>query len=209
MVRTLFSAIFWPALLLFYSGSAHAWSTYVELGTSLGSLTTGGPAVGLPASTVTNRGFCGGLSFFAPVTSPKNFFHFELGLQNRMYFLSDAATQNLALITTNLAVRFELYRLYVGGGYSPFAMTSINGPMSLKPASSHTSWFAEGGVIWRVVPELQIVAVFAEEFGLTPASPKPGTEYGLRFRFPLAPYSTVGDASSKFDGFRYPFGFMK
>ena len=112
MVRTLFLAIFWPVLLLFHYENAHAWSSYIELGTSIGNLTSGGPAVGLPASTVTTKGFCGGLSFFVPVTSPKNFFHFELGLQNRMYFVADTTNKNLGLLTTNLAVRFEFYRLY-------------------------------------------------------------------------------------------------
>jgi len=213
-VRTLFLAIFWPALLFLSTEKALAWSTYIELGTSLGSLSNPGPYFGLPASTTTNKGFAGGLSFFCPITSPKNFFHFELGLQNRIYLLSTAAaagasSQNLSMMSTNLAARFEFSRFYVGAGYAPLGWSSTNGPLSIKPATSNTSWFAEGGIIWRVVPELQIVAVFAEEFGLSPRSPAPGTEYGFRFRFPLSPYSSPGDASSKFDGYRYPFGFMK
>jgi len=188
---------------------AFAWSTYVELGASLGSLSTANSYFGLPASVSFNNGFCGGVSFYVPVTSPKNFFHFELGVQDRMYFLSDSASKDLAMDTINIAARFEIYRFFIGAGYAPIDLASTNGPTALAVKSGSTSWFGEGGYIWRVVPELQIVAAFAMEYGLSPHSPSPATEYGLRFRFPLSPYSSAGDASSKFDGYRYPFGFMK
>ena len=214
-MRTLFLAIFWPALLLIHSETALAWSPYTELGTSLGKLSSFDQFFGLATSgTTSNMGFCGSFSFYMPVTSPRNFFHFELGLQNRMYFVSNTTPQmNLAMLTTNIAMRFELSRFFVGGGYAPFTLDSISGLSGLKRNSNVTSFFLEGGVIWRVVPELQIVATYAREYGILPGggsrSPSPATEYGLRFRFPLSPYSSPSDASSKFDGFRYPFGFMK
>ncbi len=136
--------------------------------------------------------------------------HFELGLQNRMYFVSTPSPQmDITMLTTNIAMRFELYRFFVGAGYAPFTLASASGPMSIHTNPNVTTFFLEGGAVWRVVPELQIVATYAMEYGATPKSPSPGTEYGLRFRFPFSPYDSVGDASSKFDGFRYPFGIMK
>lgn len=208
-MRTLLKAIFWPALLLLHTEAALALGPYVELGTSLGKLSSLDSFFGLSTTgTSSNMGFCGGLSFFVPVTSTKNIFHFDLGLQNRMYFVS-TTSQDLAMMTTNIAARFEFYRFYVGAGYAPFMLGSTSGVMSLRPKSGYTSFFGEGGLIWRVVPELQIVATYGMEYGLNPRSPSPATEYGLRFRFPISPYANVGDASSKFDGFRYPFGFMK
>ena len=216
-MRTLFLAIFWPSLLLFYSGTAHAWSSYFELGTSLGKISNGNSFFGLTSGAESsNTGFCGSFSFYVPVTSPHNFFHFELGLQNRLTLVSIASPhKDLSMLTPNISMRFELYRFYVGGGYAPMTLVSSggSGPSGLHPNTGTTAYFFEGGLIWRVVPELQIAATYAMEYGITAAggshSPSPATEYGLRFRFPLSPNAAAGDASSKFDGFRYPFGIMK
>lgn len=207
-MNALIRAVFWPALLLLQSQAAYAWSTYVELGAGLGKLSNVDSFFGTSGAGNSNMGFCGGLSFYVPVTSPKNIFHFELGIQNRMYFVS-TSSQDLAMISSNIAARFEFYRFYVGAGYSPIHFASTAGPLSLSVKPGASSFFGEGGLIWRVVPELQIVLSYAMEYGISPKSPSPGSEYGLRFRFPLSPYSSVGDASSKFDGFRYPFGIMK
>ncbi len=127
-----------------------------------------------------------------------------------MYFVSSTTPKlDLAMLSTNIAMRFEFYRFYVGGGYAPFTLAGTSGPTSFHTNPTATTYFLEGGVIWRVVPELQIVATYAMEYGISPKSPSPGTEYGLRFRFPISPYASAQDASGKFDGFRYPFGFMK
>lgn len=127
-----------------------------------------------------------------------------------MYFVSSSTPQlDITMLTTNIAMRLQFYRFFVGGGYAPFTLASSSGPLAIHTNPNVSTFFAEGGVIWRVVPELQIVATYAMEYGVSPKSPAPGTEYGLRFRFPLSPYESVGDASSKFDGFRYPFGIMK
>lgn len=204
-MRKLLRAIIWPAFLLFLTPAAHAWSPYVELGTSLGKLSNSGTFFNVTNGN-SNFGFCGGLSFYMPVTSPKNFFHFDLGVQNRMYFVSTSAN-DLTRISVNLGLRLEISRFFVGGGYGPFALASTSGALAVQPRSPSSSWFAEGGLIWRVVPELQIALAVAMESGISPALT--GMEYGLRFRLPLSPKESTGDASSKFDGFRYPFGFMK
>lgn len=201
--------------MLFFSESALAWSTYMELGTSLGKITQGNRAFGLTSGAdSSNLGFCGSVSFYVPVTSPRNFAHFELGIQNRMYFVSNSSPQyDLSMLTPNIAIRFELSRFYAGAGYAPMLLKSTEGVMSLKPSAGTTSYFMEAGAIWRVVPELQIALTYAMEYGIVSGggdhSPSPATEYGLRFRFPLSPYSGAAEASSKFDGFRYPFGIMK
>ena len=198
-------------LVFLGSPSAKAWSPYLELGTSLGKLSNYDPWFGASTTgSTSNLGFMGSFNFYMPMTSPKNIFHFEIGLQNRMHFVStENPKSNLVYISNNFALRFELDRFFVGAGYTPFHLTSNSGLLSVKPSAVTNTYFIEGGVIWRVVPELQIVATMSMEYGLTEKTPSPASEYGLRFRFPLDPYSTVGDASSKFDGFRYPFGIMK
>lgn len=213
-MRTLLNAIFWPAIIFLHTESAFGWSAYFELGTSLGKLTSVDRFLGQSTAISSNLGFCGSFSAYLPVTSPQNIFHFELGLQNRMYFVSSSEPQmDIAALSVNLAARVQFYRFFVGAGYAPITLASTSGPFGLHSNPNVTSYFLEGGAIWRVVPELQIVAVYAVEYGTIPGggskSPSPGTEYGLRFRFPFAPYDSVGDASSKFDGFRYPFGIMK
>lgn len=190
-------------------------SPYFELGSSLGKLTELDRYFGFTSTgTSSNLGFCGSFSFYVPITSPRNFFHFDLGLQNRMYFVSSTNPDyDLSLVTTNVALRLEISRFYIGGGYGPFTLVSQNGPLKLRTNPNVTSFFVEGGLIWRVVPELQIVATYAQEYGIIPGetnrSPSPASEYGLRFRFPLSPYSTPGGGAADYDGFRYPFGFMK
>jgi hypothetical protein len=212
-VKSLFQAFFWSALFLFPTESVNA-SPYFELGTSLGKLSSYDQFFGQTTTgNSSNLGFCGSLSFYVPVTSPKNIIHLDLGLQNRMYFVSNSSPQtDLAMVSVNIAARLEFYRFFVGAGYSPLSLVSTSGPLSLHSNSGATGYFGEGGVIWRVVPELQIVATYAMEYGTTSAgtkSPSPASEYGLRFRFPISPYKSAGDASDKFDGFRYPFGIMR
>ena len=212
-MKTLFHAFFWSAFLLLSPKGVNA-SPYVELGTSLGKLSSYDQFFGQSTTgSSSNLGFCGSLSFYVPVTSPKNIIHLDLGLQNRMYFVSNSSPQtDLAMVSVNIAARIEFYRFFVGAGYAPLSLVSTSGPMSLHNNSGATSFFGEGGLIWRIVPELQVVATYAMEYGTASSGskcPSPASEYGLRFRFPLNPNASVGDASSKFDGFRYPFGFMK
>lgn len=204
-------------MMLIYAISAQAGtgSAYTELGASLGHISSGDQYFGLSSgASSTNSGFAGSISLYVPVTPTRLPIHLDLGLQNRMYFLSiDTPQTNLAMLSTNVSARINLLsRFYVGGGYAPITFKSTNGPLGLRNNANVTSYFFEGGAIWRVVPELQIAATFAMEYGMTGSgaqSPSPAREYGLRFRLPLFPYSSKEDASGKFDGFRYPFGFMK
>ena len=110
------------------------------------------------------------------------------------------------MFTPNIAARFEFWRFYVGGGYAPKVL------IDFKPYQGSTAYFMEGGLIWKVIPEFQIAATIALEYGIPASggvSPSPSTEYGLRFRFPLNPNDYSGGKGVNFDGFRYPFGIMK
>jgi hypothetical protein len=161
-------------------------------------------------------GFVGSFSVYLPY-KPHKLFHFDFGLQNRLTTSSaqePGGTNNaLMMFTPNIAVRAEFWRIFVGGGFSPLPYS--NKPSgsfgTLRPMPKTTSYFIETGLIWRVIPEFQIVLVGAVEIASVngTAAPNPSTEYGLRFRFPLNPNDYSGKTGVKFDGFRYPFGVMK
>ena len=85
-------------------------------------------------------------------------------------------------------------------------------PVDFSPYSGAFSYYAEGGLIWRVVPEFQICLSATMEYGRPPSgnvSPNPAMEYGLRFRFPLDPKEFGAASGVEWDGFRYPFGIMR
>jgi hypothetical protein len=215
-VKRTFAILF--ASLLFspfwYAHDARA-TAYIEVGTSIATMSNGGNYFGQSDAQSTGTGFLGSFSFYTPITSERHFFHFELGLQNR--FLTTSASsdsQPLALASVDPAIRLQISRFYVGGGYTPlnFVSKAGSGLSSLHLAPSTSSYFLEVGGIWRVTPEFQVVATVAREYGLPPGggmSPSPINEYGLRFRFPLNPVENAHRTASDFDGFRYPFGFMK
>ncbi len=198
---------------LLFNLSAWALNPYIEAGTSLGRMSGAGDFFKDPAANSTGSGFVGSFSLYFPVTNERNFFHLDLGLQNRLNLNSTTAGSSLAMASVNLGLRIEFSRFFVGAGYSPIDFTSKagQGATSLQIYPGSRSYFLEGGVIWRVVPELQICAAYAVEFGQVAGSrsPNPASEYGLRFRFPLNPHEGGGKSAVKFDGFRYPFGVMK
>jgi hypothetical protein len=205
-----------PFILLFslFSGSfAYATGPYIEAGTSLGRMSGAGKYFQDSNADSTGSGFLGSFSLYFPVTSDRNFFHFDLGVQTRLATNSTTSGESLAMASINIAARLEISRFFVGGGYAPldFVSKSGGGLTSLHSYASTHSYFLEGGVIWRVIPELQIAAAYGLEFGLPSGgrSPSPASEYGLRFRFPLSPKEGGGKRGVDFDGFRYPFGVMK
>jgi hypothetical protein len=188
--------------ILCIGGLAQA-SPYFEVGTSVGTLKNGDAFFNKSGSSSSGLGFIGSFNFYVPITSLKRMIHLDLGIQNRFTIASNANGDSFQMVTPNLALRIEIWRLYVGGGYAPVA---IGG----NPGAS--AYFGEGGLIWKVIPEFQIAATAALEFGTPKAggtSPNPIMEYGLRFRFPINPKEVAGGSGVDFDGFRYPFGFMK
>ena len=186
-------------------------SPYFDVGTSIGTVSNGDTF--FQQTTVSGSSFVGSFNFYIPVTSQNNFAHIDLGLQNRLTSFTTASSQALAMASTSLAIRIEFWRFYAGAGYAPLTFTSKPGAgiMGLQTNSGATAYFGEAGVLWRVVPEFQIALTYALEYGV----PKSGSglltssEMGLRFRFPMSPKEGGGKSEVKFDGFRYPFGFMK
>jgi hypothetical protein len=116
--------------------------------------------------------------------------------------------------SSELATRLQVGRFYVGAGYAPLTYVTKpdQGITSLHVNSGTRAYFFEGGLIWRLIPELQIALTYSREYELS-QNPGSGTpvvaEYGLRFRFPLNPSEYEHAGKVDFDGFRYPFGFMK
>ena len=206
----IFGLLSLPALSL----SAHA-GFYIEAGTSMGTLSNGQSFFGQSDAASTKSGFLGSLSLYKPITSERNFFHFELGIQNRVLTTSGSTLGSpLAMGSSEFGTRLQISRFYVGGGYTPFTYVSKpgDGITSLHLNGGTSAYFFEAGLIWRVIPELQIVAAYSREYGLPSqggVSPAPVAEYGLRFRFPINPTESERGSGVQFDGFRYPFGFMK
>ncbi len=204
------------AAIFLIQSPALAWNLYTEMGASAGKISGATDYFGLGASddSSSNLGFMGSFSLYIQ-SSPNRFpVKLFLGLQNRIYFVSlDTPSTTLTMDTLNLAARVEFWnRFYAGAGYAPVTFKSTNGPMGLRNGGTATAYFFEGGLIWRVIPELQIALTYSMEYGLLANgvhSPSPATEYGLRFRFPIFPYESKNGAAGDFDGFRYPFGFMK
>jgi hypothetical protein len=209
-------AVFLSLVLLLSAPLPAIAGVYGELGSSVGHISSGNTYFGLSSGAESsNLGFLGSFNFFVPISPPQWIAELQFGLANRLTLVSITNPEkNLSMFTSNIAFRLEFFkRIYVGAGYAPLNLRSTNGPLKLMNNSNSTSYYLESGLIWRVIPELQIAATYSLEFGITgsggPHSPSPTSEYGLRFRFPLNPYESKNDASSSFDGFRYPFGFMK
>jgi hypothetical protein len=189
-------------------------SPYIEAGTSYGTYSAGQSYFG-NANASQGSGFLGSLSLYFPVTSERAFAHLDLGLQNRFLSASDSTGAPLAMGSSEIGARLEISRFYVGGAYAPITYVSKSGSgvTSLHPNSGVNAYLLEAGAIWRVVPELQICFDYSLEIGLLSggggSSPSPVSELGIRFRFPLDPAEHQGGKGVDFDGFRYPFGFMK
>ncbi len=183
---------------------------YIEGGTSLGSILNGDHFFNESGASVSGKAFVGSLSVYFTTPELLDLCHFDIGLQNRLS-LGSTATSQLTLATPNLAARFEFFRFYVGAGGSPFPLGGTTGLGGLKHESGTYSFFFEGGLIWRVVPEFQIVPTFGIEEVKSASGLSPTTiEYGIRFRFPINPHDqSVSKKPVKWDGFRYPFGVMR
>lgn len=179
-------------------------SPYIEAGTGLGQFTRG-DAIAEQSLGTLGWGFIGSMNLYFPVTSLKNAIHLDLGLQNRIQFVSGSDASPM-IFTPNLSLRVEFWRFFVGAAYAPKVL------VDMQPKQGAWSYLFEGGLIWRVVPEFQICATGALEYGRSAggaASPVGGTEFGLKFRFPLDPKEYGSSSGVDFDGYRYPFGIMR
>ncbi len=208
-----------PKLFLFqiaslFLGAEALAGPYFDAGFGLESMSSGANYFQQPAADKASGGFAASYGFYIPTFFRRNSFHIDLGITDRLTTASISSTGgSLAMNTVNLAVRVEFWRIYVGGGYGVYDMVSRpdSGVTSLHGYPGTHSYFMEAGLIWRVIPELQIAGGVSLEYGLPTGgtSPSPSIDYGLHFRFP---FSATEDAKSRgvdFDGFRYPFGFMK
>ncbi len=194
----------------FWTVSARA-SPYFEFGLGAANLKNAGGYFGTPASGT--LGFAGNLSGYYPVTRTSGIARVDLGIQGRLSNTTSVSGNTLTFGSMNLATRLEFWRFFVGAGYSPVSFFNTNdmGILGLHRRPGGSSYFAEGGVFWRVIPEFQILFTGALEVGNSPsgASPSPITEYSIRFRFPFQPKDSGVGKKSDFDGYRYPFGIMK
>jgi hypothetical protein len=210
-VNLAFRCSFIFSLITYLAGFDARASPYFEVGTSLGSVSNGDAY--FQQTAVSGSSFVSSFNFYVPLTPVNYLAHVDLGLQNRLTSFTPANSESLAMASTNLAMRVEFWRFYAGGGYSPLTFLSSpgGGITGLHSYKGSSAYFWELGVIWRIIPEFQIALCYGRES----VRPKGGgtslssSEYGLRFRFPLSPKEGGSKGEVKFDGFRYPFGFMK
>jgi hypothetical protein len=202
----------WACLILFFAPS-YAYSAYVDLGTSLGSISSPAAFFGSTSDASSNTGFVGSLGAYFGLNSLSSFVRFQLGVQNKLSIASlENPSEQLASVTQHLGARIELGRFYAGAGYAPIVWKSENGQgfSSLTRAIGASAQLYEGGVIWNIVPEFQLCAHFGVETLSPPGAPSAiVTEYGLRLRFTINPKEVTKSRASSWDGFRYPFGIMR
>ena len=198
---------------LFLAVEAHA-GMYTDAGFGLASMSGGAKYFQQPGADQASGGFAASFGLYVPTFFRRSPIHVDLGIVDKLTTASISSTGgSLAMNTVNFAVRVEVWRIYVGGGYGFYDMVSRpdSGITSLHGYAGTHSYFMEAGLIWRVIPEFQIAGGVSLEFGLPSGgtSPSPTTDYGLHFRFPLFPSEDAKSRGVDFDGFRYPFGFMK
>lgn len=203
--------IFAFSILILAPLPAHAFGIYTDFGFGIGTLKNGAnyfnqpTADGSHSSTVINGGL------YYPVLEKALIL--DLGLMDRLTYSSTSSGSSLGMNTVNVGARLEFARFFVGAGYGVFDMVSSAGSSSPHAYSGVHSHFFEGGVIWRVIPEFYITLSAGLEYASPTGgtSPSPSSDYGIHFRFPLYPSERPksGSKSVEFDGFRYPFGFMK
>lgn len=191
---------------------AHA-SGYWEGGWSLNMMKKGATWFGQSSANSADTGYGLAGSVYFPVLWARHPYHLDLGIQDR-YTRSSASSNSFGMNTVNIAARLELWRIFVGAGYGFFDFVNSPGKSSLSMHhySNATSIFYEAGLIWRVIPEFQINLEAAIENGTPPSSSATSpttTSLGISFRFPFSPKETNSARGVEFDGFRYPFGFMK
>ncbi len=202
--RTLFALFFLFAQAGQLVTARSTFAVYSELQTGIGIISSAEKYFGVAGSG--GLGFSGGLHLYGNLFG-KPGMAWQWGIANRLT-TGNLDGASLAMLTHNLATRIEFYRFYIGGGFSPFGWKSTDGISGLKPNSGVKTFFLEGGLIWKIVPEYQICATVAYEFPYLTFVPT-NMEYGLRFRFHFGNPEDSSKKEKDWDGWRYPFGFMR
>ncbi len=193
------------------SAQAFLFAPYVEFGLGSSKIKNGDTFFNLSGAHSPSTGLGENLSFYVPVTPLRFIGHLEVGLQNRIATGTAFTGQYLDTCNPHFALRVEIWRFYAGGGYAPFTYSSTDGISHLTNNQLSQTYFTEFGAIWRVTPEFQITANLSNEYEIpkVPGNRMAISHYGIGFRFPLFPKESTGTAGRDFDGFRYPFGFMR
>lgn len=223
MIRRRLTSAYLLIWILCSLPAAQAATFYIEVGPGLSSITGG--------STVFNNTFNTGTSAFsanamfawdAPIAKS---FGVHLGVRGQWLSAINGLTYG-NIYALYPFIRVEFWRIYLGGGATPFALRRVGPAPGIDGAaeiSGALPFFAEAGLEWKIIPDFHLC------FGVTghgayqtvglPANASPfimfpSLEYSVQFRFLFDiggkgnAGATGGGSSSvkKFDGWRYPFG---
>ncbi|MDR3606601.1 MAG: hypothetical protein P4M08_04375 [Oligoflexia bacterium] len=193
---------------------AHAGSFYVDAGGGVAKMQSL-DAFG-PGDSSTSMGYNLNSSLFVNFSSGGPI-ELQLGLVQDYASANGSTTGNsLSLLTVYPALRLQITRLYFTGGYTPWVWQSQGSGTSASAARAvgSSSVLAEAGLLWPITPEFSLGAFGNAQFVKNPDGngPSPAMSAGVLMRFHFGYYgdnSGGGHKSNEYDGFRYPFGFMR
>lgn len=137
----------------------------------------------------------------------------QIGLQDRYSSASSADGITYLYQALYPVVRLQLSKFYLAGGATPLlwkhAGTS-GGITDMSYASGSVSFLGETGLLWSLTPTFSVGLNIALQTASSSSelSPKPVADGTLSFRFYFGGHSGKG-SSNEFEGWRYPFGFIK
>ena len=196
-------------LTLLSATSAHAGAFYVETGGGLSQMRNADTYFSGATSGTGNLGPGVNLSIFYSFSNNAPLdFHF--GIQN--IYASGSDISNFSTDITYVMLRMQASLFYIGGGYSPYVMSSVGqspGINGLTRDSTASAYMGEAGVLWAVTPKFSLGAGANVQFVSANGAVSPMTYEALgfmRFYFGFIGGSGPSGRSNEFQGWRYPFG---
>lgn len=142
--------------------------------------------------------------------SPGSTLQIHIGVQDRFLTSYENGTPH-GMHSIYPIVRFELPRLYLGVGATPFVFKNSGDPYSLsyQQETSALAVIGELGLLWRVVPyfHFSIGASVQAAQNVGGIYPFPAADVTAQMRFMLGVGENRQEAAKRHhDGWRYPFG---
>jgi hypothetical protein len=212
---SLFRFLLLSTILLCAPNTALAFTIYTPyLETGFGySIIQGASNFFSPQSTASSgSGFGMNATLGFPLAHANDLLQPHIGFKTR---LSTAAAPegSLGILSATPLLRIETPRFYIGVGATPLVwkrVASSVGFDALEKVSGALGYFAEVGLLWRVVPYFHVALEGSAYMVSLPSgfSPKPAFDgsFQMRFFFWEDKSSAGGGGKRKFDGWRYPFG---
>lgn len=192
---------------------------YTEVQTGLNQFATSDSLVQSTGASV-KRGASLGLGLYYSLSGGSQAADLQFGLVARLNNGSQYPGNNLSLFTPAAVVRIQLSRLFFGGGVAPLVWRRVDpsaGINHLDRVTSVISYYGEAGILWPVTSDfsLGLGADLQQNIGTGAAGSKLSYRAGalMRFYFSIGGGTGASGSGSKgsneYQGWRYPFGFIK